>query len=136
MKKQVSAKAKKQKLIPLSKMKEKAQMKFNQYIRLRDSNLPCISCGVGAPEHAGHYYPRGLYTGLSFLEINVNGQCSKCNTFLHGNLINYRKGLVRKYGADAVASLEAYAEKVRLYKWSREELASIYQKYNSKLNDH
>lgn len=130
MKKQVQSKAAKQ---SLSKLKQKAQMKFNEYIRLRDAGRRCISCNTGQVEQAGHYYPRGLYTGLSFLEINVNGQCAKCNTFLHGNLINYRKGLVIKYGAEAVASLESYAEKVRLYKWSREELISIYDKYSQKI---
>lgn len=130
MKKQALSKGAK---LSLSKLKEKAQMKFNQYIRIRDAKFKCISCGTAPVEQAGHYYARGLYTGLSFTEINVNGQCVKCNSYLHGNLINYRKGLVRKYGAELVASLEAAADKLRLHKWSREELQLIIDKYSQKI---
>jgi len=120
-------------LVPLSKVKAKAQAKFNEYIRLRDYTKRCISCGVNPVEQAGHYYSRGLYTGLSFLEMNVHGQCCKCNMYLHGNLINYRKGLVVRYGADFVASLEDYAEKNRLHKWTRDDLENIYKKYTLKI---
>jgi hypothetical protein len=48
--------------------------------------------------------------------------------FLSGNLIQYRMGLVRKYGEKIVKELEKQSE-VRTYKWSRTELEEIITKY-------
>jgi hypothetical protein len=117
----------KTKLIPLPKLKKKAQDIFNKWIRNRDKEERCISCG-GTVEQAGHYCSSGHFSALTFDEMNVNGQDIRCNMFLNGNLIYYRQGLVRKYGVDAVNELEKKAE-VRTYKWSRTELEEIITKY-------
>ena len=122
-----SKSTKKQKLIPLPKLKKKAQDIFNKWIRNRDKEERCISCG-GPVEQAGHYFSSGHYSALTFNEMNVNGQCIRCNCFIHGNLIHYRMGLVQKYGDKKVKQLEKEAE-VRTYKWSRTELEEIIQKY-------
>ena len=118
---------KKSKLIPLPKLKKKAQDIFNKWIRNRDKYERCISCG-GPVEQAGHYFSSGHFSALTFDEINVNGQDIRCNMFLNGNLIFYRMGLVKKYGEDAVRELEKRSE-VRTYKWSRTELEEIIKKY-------
>lgn len=115
------------KLVPLPKLKKKAQNIFNKWIRNRDAEERCISCG-GPVEQAGHYFSSGHYSALTFNEMNVNGQDIRCNMFLNGNLIHYRQGLVRKYGEDAVKELEKLAE-IRTYKWSRTELEEIIEKY-------
>lgn len=98
-------------------MKEKSRTKkdylkilttvFNSYIRKRDEKLPCISCRATNVEeyHAGHYMP-STYSYLRFNELNVNKQCSKCNTHLRGNLLEYRKGLIKKIGVEFVEHLE------------------------------
>jgi hypothetical protein len=117
----------KSKLIPLPKLKKKAQDVFNKWIRTRDAEERCISCG-GPVEQAGHYFSSGHYSALTFNETNVNGQCIRCNCFIHGNLIHYRMGLVLKYGDKKVKQLEKEAE-VRTYKWSRTELEEIINKY-------
>lgn len=117
----------KSKLVPLPKLKKKAQDVFNKWIRNRDKEERCISCG-GPVEQAGHYFSSGHFSALTFNEMNVNGQDIRCNMFLNGNLIYYRQGLVRKYGEDAVKELEKLAE-VRIYKWSRTELEEIITKY-------
>jgi hypothetical protein len=79
----------------------------NLFIRLRDKNLPCISCGATKAEdwHAGHYIAT-TYQYLRFNENNINKQCSKCNTHLRGNLIPYRIELIKKIGLDQVEKLE------------------------------
>lgn len=114
------------KLTPLPKLLEKTQRIFNAYIRARDSH--CISCG-GPVEQAGHYHSQGHHSALRFDPINTNGQCRRCNMFLHGNLIKYRQGLVEKYGEDIVKELEERANTDRLKKWSRDELEAIIAKY-------
>jgi hypothetical protein len=114
------------KLTPLPKLLAKAQTVFNAWVRERDS--ACISCG-GAVDHAGHYFSAGHYSALRFNEENVNGQCIRCNNYMHGNLIHYRKGLIKKISEKAVNELELSVENNRLKKWSRAELDEIILKY-------
>lgn len=112
--------------LTLPKLTAKAQKIFNAWIRNRDKDLGCISCG-GEVQHAGHYLSAGHHTALRFDECNVNGQCLRCNNFLHGNLIRYRQGLIAKYGENKVNLLENYGSRVK--KWSRLELEWICQNY-------
>ena len=85
-----------------------AQRFFNKYIRLRDANLPCISCGRfhTGQYHAGHYRTVGAMPALRFDENNVHKQCSACNNHLSGNIINYRIHLINKIGIEKVEWLE------------------------------
>lgn len=119
--------AKKKKELSLPKLLKKAQLIFNSYIRLRDANKGCISCS-GSVEHAGHYFSEGHFPALRFNEVNVQGQCKKCNYFLHGNLIHYRNGLINRYGESKVLLLESVA-KNKNKKWIRGELDAIIQYY-------
>jgi len=113
--------------VPLPKLLKKAQDKFNAWIRKRDKELGCISCGSGI-DHAGHYFSAGHYSSLRFNERNVNGQCLRCNNFLHGNLIRYRQGLIVRYGEPEVHLLESQSRN-GVKKWSRFELEYIIEKY-------
>lgn len=117
------------KVVPLPKLLKKAQEVFNKWIRSRDLNKGCISCG-GSVDHAGHYFNQGQHSALRYHELNVNGQCVSCNTYKHGNLINYRKGLVNRYGWEVVEELESKAELHKAWKWSRIELEQIIKKYS------
>ena len=83
------------------------QVTFNTFIRLRDKDLPCISCGVLKCEefHAGHYIAT-TYQYHRFNEFNVWKQCSKCNTYLRGNLIPYRIELIKRIGLNEVEYIE------------------------------
>ena len=109
---------------------------FQKWIRERDKNEPCISCGVTKTYKdewdGGHYHKAENYTGVIFNEHNVNKQCKNCNKNLDGNLISYRQGLVKKIGLKAVEELEELANKTRYYKWSDEELQQIKDKYKIK----
>ena len=117
---------KKNKSDSIPKLTKKAQDTFNAWIRRRDENNGCISCGSEI-HHAGHYLSAGHHGHLRFNEMNVNGQCLRCNNFLHGNLINYRQGLVKKYGENKVLMLESQAHNTK--KWSRFELEAIIDTY-------
>ena len=106
----------KSKLKTHSKHLGELQNVFNKYIRLRDKGKPCISCGspLSGKYDAGHYRSVGSCPELRFEEKNVHGQCVHCNRHLHGNLIEYRKGLVQKYGVDTVEWLEKSHETLKL----------------------
>lgn len=96
-----------------STLKELAQKLVNQYVRLRDLNKPCISCGYAGTQrqiHAGHYKPTGNNQQLRYNTINIHSQCSICNNHLSANLVNYRVALIKKIGLNKVEWLESNHE--------------------------
>lgn len=111
-----------------------AQAAVNRYIRLRDAGKPCISCGRHhqGQYHAGHYRSVGANPEMRFLESNIHGQCAPCNNHLSGNIINYRLGLIARYGVGFVESLEGFHAPQHL---SIEEIESIKRKYQKMARD-
>lgn len=85
-----------------------AQKAFNAYIRARDQNEPCISCGkiFTCQAHAGHFLTVGARPEHRFNEDNCHRQCVRCNHFLSGNVAQYRKRLIKKIGLERVESME------------------------------
>ncbi len=115
----------------LGELKTRAEKRFNKWIRNRDSENCCISCGKFTTLQAGHFYSAGHYPELRYNEKNVNGQCNRCNTYLSGNLLEYRKGLIKKIGIEEVEKLDETVAIYRKsgYKWSREYLITIIEDY-------
>lgn len=111
------------------------QVVFNKYIRLRDQDDGCISCGSKSAYayHAGHYRSIGSAGHLRFNELNCHRQCSACNTHLSGNLIRYRLGLIRKIGIQFVEALEHDNNTV---KWSIEEIKLLKAQFSAKIKAH
>ena len=108
--KKEKAKRKKE-LMTLQDWLKICQTHFNKYIRLRDKGNNCISCNKPAKkENAGHYRSVGGNPELRFNEENVYLQCEFCNSYQHGNLIEYRKNLVKKIGLERVEWLEGKHE--------------------------
>lgn len=89
---------------------------FNTYIRLRDANLSCVSCGTANCEefHAGHYIA-STFQYLRFNEFNVWKQCSRCNTYLRGNTVPYRIELIKRIGLQEVEKLESSRHKTEKF---------------------
>lgn len=85
-----------------------AQAAFNAFIRARDWDQPCISCGRyhDGKWNAGHYRSLGAQPALRFDENNVHKQCEPCNSHLSGNVVEYRIRLLQKIGQSAVELLE------------------------------
>ena len=112
-------------------MKE-AQTAVNAWIRERDKDQPCISCGRHhqGQYHAGHYLSTGARPGLRFDPRNIWKQCQPCNTHLSGNLINYRINLIAKIGLEAVERLEGDHT---TRKWSIDDLRAIRDTYRKDL---
>jgi hypothetical protein len=111
------------------------QIVFNKYIRLRDKHELCISCKqIPKKSNAGHYYNANNHWNVRFNEDNVHLQCEHCNTFLSGNLINYRENLLKKIGEGKFQLLEAEANKTR--KFTKEELKEIIETYKKKIKEY
>ena len=87
---------------------KEAQAAFNAFIRARDADRPCISCGRhhNGQFHAGHYLSTGARPELRFEELNVWKQCAPCNNHLSGNVVLYRRALVELIGPEKVEWLE------------------------------
>ena len=111
------------------------QATFNKYIRLRDKDKGCISCGVPlvGKYDAGHFYSAGGHYAVRFNPDNVHGQCVACNQHKHGNLLAYRKGLIERIGQTAYAWLEDYATDTR--KFTVSELMEINELYKAKIKN-
>ena len=95
-----------------SQWTREAQSAVNKYIRVRDRDLGCISCGSfpeakrGGTMDAGHYRSRGAAAHLRFNTWNISGQCVRCNRYLSGSAIDYRLGLIKRIGIERVEKLE------------------------------
>ena len=124
----------KEKLKTRNEWLKEAQSAFNAFIRMRDIELPCISCGRHhtGQYHAGHFRSVGSAPQLRFTETNVWKQCQPCNTHLSGNILLYRKSLIAKIGVDEVERLESCNEPA---KWSIEEIKAIRKTYLSKFRE-
>ena len=114
---------------------QKVQKTFNAYIRKRDENENCISCGkqINGVRHASHYISAGTHWNVRFNEDNVWVSCYKCNVMLSGNQLEYRKRLIEKIGLERVEILEA--ESVKIRKFTIEELKEINEEYKNKLKN-
>jgi hypothetical protein len=118
----------KEKLKTKSEWLKDAQTLFNRFVRLRDKGLNCISCNKPAKkENAGHYRSVGANPELRFNLDNVHLQCEYCNTYLHGNLINYRINLIKKIGVKKVEKLEGYHDPLKLSIVEIKDLIKLYK---------
>ncbi|MCU1717333.1 recombination protein NinG [Pseudomonas sp. 5P_3.1_Bac2] len=114
---------------------KEAQAAFNEWVRLRDADQPCISCGTFANVQyaAGHYRTVAAAPELRFEPLNVHKQCNKnCNKEKSGNIVGYRVSLVRKIGADAVEWLEGPHEPK---KYTIDEIKAIKAHYRALVRD-
>lgn len=90
------------------KYRTKLDLIFAKFIRGRDGAFEvgaCISCGKISRLQCGHFIKR-QYMGTRWDEINCAGQCVHCNYALQGNDIEFEKGLIRRYGKEAVDYLQ------------------------------
>jgi hypothetical protein len=109
----------------LLRAKDRAWEYFSKYIRARDPY--CATCG-GQTTQAGHFW-HGV---LDFDEMNINGQCTRCNLYLSGNLGEYAIYLIEKYGMKEFKKLQKRKyEAMKGEKRSAEEyrkLSTLYKK--------
>ena len=145
-------KERKESLKPRSKWLKEAQMWFNKFIRLRDTNKLCISCDrtigeiegndgwkPGGAWDAGHYLTRGAHPELRFEELNCHKQCKSCNAgsgkfSAKSRTVGerYREKLIDKIGLPMVEWLEGpHKEK----KYTIDDLKEIIVTYKAKCKE-
>jgi hypothetical protein len=124
----------KEKLKSRAEHMREAQAAFNEWIRLRDADRPCVSCGRHheGQYHAGHYRSVGANPELRFEPLNVWKQCAPCNTHLSGNLVNYRLSLLLLIGPEKVDWLEGPHQ---ARKHTVEEIKTIKAEYRAKTRE-
>ncbi|UXZ98883.1 recombination protein NinG [Pseudomonas phytophila] len=127
-------KVRKEKLKSRSDHMRDTQQAFNEWVRARDADLPCVSCGRHhqGKYDAGHYRTVGSNPALRFEPLNCHKQCSPCNTQLSGNIVNYRIELLRRIGADKVDWLEGPHEP---QKYTVDELKAMTADYRAKTRE-
>jgi hypothetical protein len=124
-----------------SKALRAAQKAFNAFIRERDKQFNCISCGnklqiftgvKGQLFDCGHYRSTGSAPHLRFNEDNAHAQCVRCNRYLSGNVERYRDGLKVRIGQKRLDELESNNEVV---KYTVDDLWKIEKDYKQKLKE-
>lgn len=141
-----SIKVRKLELKPASYFKAQAQQAFNQFIRLRDHDQPCISCGETNPPDlhggqwdCGHFKTVGGFPELRFVEKNAYRQCKSCNagSAKHGAKAatvakQYEANLVMRFGQGLVDWLNGPHEMTR---YRREDYIRIRDEYRAKVRE-
>lgn len=130
---------------PRSKLLKEAQDAFNQFIRERDRDQPCICCGQwgddeawkpGGQWDAGHFLSVGSHPELRFDEANCHKQLKSCNAG-EGKYAakrrtvgeQYKQRLIVKIGQAEVDRLEGPNEAKH---YSRDDLREIRDFYRAK----
>jgi len=119
---------------PLSHWTKLAQQAFNEFIRTRDADDCCISCGRmhQGQWHAGHFRTVKASPETRFDEDGCHKQCMPCNHHLSGNIPGYKPNLIAKIGQAAFDRLMGPHE---LKKWTREELQELAAHYRQKTRE-
>lgn len=129
----------KKKLKSLNDYAAEAQSAVNAYIRVRDHNKPCISCGCSKVSvfggyrgaggwDAGHYRSRGAAANLRFNLLNIHKQCVKCNRDRSGNVVDYRIKLIERIGITAVEAIESDNKPRKFTKEYLQRIKTIFNK--------
>ncbi len=118
-------------------LKKQARIYCHKYIRLRDKDLPCVSCGCQYNElntlQAGHFKNDGNHAMVRYNEDNLAGQCVRCNMHKGGEEKRYEVELRRRIGDARVDHILSIAFDVKSY--SVVELKEIIDTYKSKIRD-
>lgn len=130
-------KAMKENIKTLSQYEADAKKSFQKFIRLRDKDFNCISCGGNEKDlwDGGHFKKAEIYSGVIFNEMNCHKQCRKCNRYLNGNELMYREGLIKRYGEDFVRLIESLANDTRQHKFTKEQLIAKKLQYDIKIKE-
>lgn len=101
-------KAMRERVKSISHWRRDLQQVFNSFVRLRDKDKGCVSCGKALNEKfdAGHFYSVGSYPNLRFNELNCHGQCVECNQHKHGNLLEYRERILSRITIEQLNELQ------------------------------
>ena len=118
----------------ISKLKQKLDKLFSEYIRRRYANhegtVSCFTCGVvkhWKQQQAGHFQSRSHHS-TRWDEKNVQVQCVKCNMYRQGEQYKFGMYLDQTYGHGTAQELEQRAKTiVKLNRVDYEESIELYR---------
>lgn len=119
----------------LSVRKKAAVFHCHKYIRERDKNKGCITCGsslVGKKFDAGHFM-KSTHSFTKFMEKNIHGQCVNCNQYNGGRELEYYQAIVLIYGELTAKALMRLRS--RSIKRSTDDYRAIEGYYKDKLKE-
>lgn len=107
------------------RLKQQVWTLFSKYIRLRDCLATtgtrergrCITCGEEFPIEklqAGHFIA-GRRNANLFSKKGCHAQCARCNVYLNGNTLEYRRQIIKLYGEGYDELLEREAKQVKKF---------------------
>lgn len=112
---------------------KKADRYFSEYIRLRDKDAPCITCGSYVSDaDCGHFLSR-RFQSTRYDEKNANKQCAKCNRFEYGNQWEHGLAIDKKFGEGT--SHEIYLKSKMNCKRTKYDFDMIAQEYKNKVDE-
>jgi len=118
-----------------SQLIQELQPIFNEWVRLKNKGLPCISCGAVNPTDAGHLFKVSTHPEMRFNPMNIALQCRSCNSLDDGNFEAYCDGIVARYGREYLQ--EVIQESIRLrqsnFKWSKSDLKEMILYYKKEI---
>lgn len=92
----------------VSEYRSELQKLVNKIARLIDRGFPCISSGrIALNYDGGHFYSTSASPQIRFNLLNIYIQSVHDNRDKHGNLIEYRKGLINEFGEDFMDELDS-----------------------------
>lgn len=127
----------------IDSLKSKVWDIFSKYIRMRDclrtkGNLDwgnCITCGTMINRKdgdAGHFI-QGRRNSILFSEKCVHLQCRRCNRFLGGEPLKYRRAIIKLYGEGIDIELEDLGMETK--KFSIPELEELKAYYTERIRE-
>lgn len=134
---------KKSKHKSVAKLKKKVSAIFSVYVRMRDClrttgdirYCNCITCSRLLDRkvaHAGHFVDR-RYSATLFDETNVHAQCPQCNVYRGGEVLKYRREIIRLYGEGYDVQLEEKAMETKQF--SIAELEELKETFTRKIKE-
>lgn len=135
-------KEKKESFKSIGQLLATCQTHVNKYIRERDKDKPCASCGEPLQRDkidAGHYIPRGkdgCATAVRFAYGNIFNQCVTCNRFGFPSH-EYKRNIEARHGEGVFEPLERYYDEIKKtqFKPDREWVAIIQKHAIADLKD-
>lgn len=110
---------------------KRADSAFAKFIKARDGNI-CCTCGKHSKRiECGHFIPRG-HMAIRFDERNSHSQCTRCNHYLGGDPVRYRKFMIEQYGMRVVEELEIKSQ-MSIHR-KAEDLLWLEKHFKEKLN--
>jgi hypothetical protein len=120
---------------------KKAKTEFQKYVRMRDADdngwVRCCTCNTAHRWNdcdGGHFIPANATASTTYDERNCHAQCSRCNHFKSGNLIEYTLFMQSKYGNDVVHELREKSKEIKKYKtFDYKEMIAQYKKQQKEM---